>query len=121
MNQILLIGGQPKGFKEPFSRETHSGKVLHRILEKYQAEDHVYLADIWDTPEQEQNREFIPGIIESLWSIALNWYPPIALGKYQYEFLKPHLPDLRYLPHPASRSQAKLQELDTGIKHYLGI
>jgi hypothetical protein len=117
--RLLLIGGNPLGHQEPFSEKTHSGKVLHNMVRKLGAEERVYYADIWENQEDEDTRRFDHDSIQGLWVLASNGWEPIALGRYQFNFLRHHLPMLEYLPHPASRRLQDIQALWKGLKERL--
>ena len=119
----LLIGGQPKGYDEPFSIQTRSGKILRGMVDRlipdpFERLQRVYYADIWANQEEEDAKKFDSESITELWWLADEYWPPVALGRYQYNFLRNQirLPDIRYLPHPASRSQNKLKELFEGLE-----
>ena len=122
MKKILLIGGNPKGFDEPFDEHTVSGRRL-RALVKELGFDATYL-DLWDNPSMEEKW---PHVTEhKFWEIyrqAEDGREVIALGlkvKRAIEesllwFPVPYYP-MVFLPHPASRRKGDLEKLRAGLK-----
>ena len=100
--KLVLVGGHPKGYSEPFSRETHSGKILHSILDDLHIKP--VLIDIY-TDESAEKRDYIePQIIEKLKALS-GFCKIVALGRFVYVALLKRGIHAIYLPHPASRGR----------------
>ena len=98
---ILLIGGQPKGFDEPFDIRTHSGKILRPMLEE--SGRPWMLLDLWNNQKEERKGE-INSFARAMILAALDYkYDVFVLGRYQQTRLEKAGIHLPYLPHPSSR------------------
>lgn len=115
MKKLVLIGGHPKGYSEPFHPSTKSGKVLRAIL----AELRIFpeLLNLWENGEQESEGALLPAISKKLKNFQSDNYTIIALGQYQYKVLKSENFECLYLPHPASRRTVDRQRLREGLSN----
>lgn len=116
MAKLLIIGGYPKGYKEPFSYETRSGKVLRRILSSNNID--ALLMDLWGSQEEEERGNIKPEVIERIQRRYRQGYRIIVVGRYMYNCLEKviakHI-DIHYLPHPASRTNYHRKQLEHGL------
>jgi len=111
---ILLIGGNPKGYGEPFHPKTLSGKRLLKLIDKHHLK--TQLMDLWQTEEEEAI-----GTVDSKGIYYLQKQAQdksiriIALGYKVYHTLQNCNVPCEYLPHPASRRKIDLQKLEAGL------
>ena len=122
--KILFVGGNPKGWDEPFDLRTHSGQVLRGIVNELGIDAH-YL-DLWDNPEMEEKypkvtkakyREIYEEVEDGYLAVPLGrkvkraimecdaWFSPFPITV----FIK------TFLPHPASRRAADIKALKDGL------
>ncbi|NWG36692.1 hypothetical protein [Nitrososphaera sp.] len=118
MAKLLIIGGYPKGYKEPFSYETRSGKVLRRILSSHNIE--ALLMDLWGSRHEEEMGRIKPEVIRKIQRRYRQGYRIIVVGRYMYNCLmkaiaKSRSIDIHYLPHPASRTNYHRRQLEHGL------
>src|SRR2546428_6546270 len=106
MAKLLIIGGYPKGYDVPFSRETRSGKVLHHILSSYNI--NALLMDLWQTANEEIKGDIKPEVIQKIRRKYRQGYRIIVVGRHMYNCLSRYVTQhikIHYLPHPASRTK----------------
>lgn len=97
----LLIGSHPKGYLEPFHPETHSGRILRKLIGD-RVETFVFF-DLWaDEIEQKSNTLTTKTRLELSKHIACG-YRLIALGRVVQKALSTYDFPYTCLPHPASR------------------
>ena len=82
--KIVLIGGYPKGFDEPFHIKTVSGRILRKIVSELDF-DPIYF-DLWDTKEEENSRKLSVKTKRKLQEFEKRDYILISLGKYIEKF-----------------------------------
>jgi hypothetical protein len=114
--KIVLIGGYPKGFKEPFHIKTRSGRVLHKITDELQIKPVFF--DLWENKKEEDLRTLSDKTTLALNEFIKNNYKLVALGRYIEEVLIKNNFVCEYLPHPASRDNKFLLKLKSGLKKY---
>jgi len=114
--KIVLIGGYPKGFEEPFHIKTRSGRVLHKIVDNLEITPKFF--DLWTNKEEEDSRILPNNTILTLKKLITDGYILIALGKYIEKTLIENNFVCEYLPHPASRDKKFLIRLQNGLKKY---
>ena len=99
--KLVLVGGNPKGNSEPFSRETHSGNILHSILDELRVKP--ILIDIYADARAERLDIIEPKTIETLKTLS-GFCQLFSLGKiFQTALIKRGI-QTAYLPHPARHS-----------------
>ncbi len=114
--KIVLIGGYPKGFKEPFHIKTKSGRVLHKITDELEITPVLF--DLWKTEEEENARTLTKATKSKLNRYIRENYKLIALGRYIEKELIDNKFTCEYLPHPASRDKKYIINLKEGLKKY---
>jgi len=114
--KIVLIGGYPKGFKEPFHIKTKSGRVLHKITDDLNIKPEFF--DLWKNKEEEDARVLSNKTISMLKKLITSDYKLVALGRYIEEVLIKNNLICEYLPHPASRDKKNLLQLQNGLRKY---
>ena len=109
MPKLALIGGNPKGYNQPFHPDTLSGRRLRNILTDLKL--HCKIVDMT------KNFDDIPteAEIEDLQK-QLQGYKVIFLGRFVERQLKKHFPNGVYLPHPASRRKSDIIRLKQGLE-----
>lgn len=112
--KLLLIGGYPKGYDEPFHIKTVSGRILRKIVHELDFEP-VYF-DLWKTKEEEDSRILDISTKNKLKKFKSDGYILISLGKYIEKVLTENDIDSEYLPHPASRDKKYIDMLRAGLK-----
>ncbi len=112
--KIVLIGGYPKGFDEPFHIKTVSGRILRKIVCELKLEP-IYF-DLWNSKEEEDSRELSVQTRKKLKSFETNGYNLISLGRYIEKVLSENNINSEYLPHPASRDKKYVELLKEGLK-----
>ncbi|PIZ52713.1 hypothetical protein COY26_03855 [Candidatus Woesearchaeota archaeon CG_4_10_14_0_2_um_filter_33_10] len=117
-NKLLLIGGYPKGYEEPFHTKTPSGKILRGILKKNKIE--AVLFDLWCN-EKEENREKLSSKIKlKLLEYHKKGFILVALGRKVQRVLNNYSLPCNYLPHPASRNKNLVLDLEKGLRELNG-
>lgn len=116
MRKIVLIGGHPKGFEEPFHPKTKSGKILRKITGDLKINP-IYF-DLWNNQIEEDKRKLSSTTIKKLLEFANSDYTLIALGRYIQKALIYNNCKCDYLPHPASRDIKYINILKKGLKKY---
>jgi hypothetical protein len=111
--KIVLIGGYPKGFEEPFHIKTRSGKILHKITDQLQNKPIFF--DLWENKEEEDARILTDKTKSALNKFVKNSHKLIALGRYIEEVLVKNNFMCEYLPHPASRDKKFVLQLEKGL------
>lgn len=116
MSKLLIIGGNPKGYPEPFSYETRSGKVLRKILSNNSIS--AQLMDLWESQEDEVLGEIKQEVLNDITSKYVEGYKVVVVGRYMYTCVKRYLNelDIHYLPHPASRTTHHRKLLERGLR-----
>jgi len=116
MTKIVLIGGYPKGFEEPFHIKTRSGRILHKIVDNLKIKPTFF--DLWKNIDEENARTLSNITTRTLRKLVANDYKLIALGRYIEKVLIKNKFVCVYLPHPASREKKFLTRLQNGLKKY---
>jgi hypothetical protein len=114
--KIVLVGGHPKGFPEPFNIKTKSGKVLRKIVSDIDI-DPIFF-DLWENQEQQDNGIISSEIKEKIKVFNKNGYIIVALGRFAEKALNESSLDCNYLPHPASRDAKFIKQLKSGLKRF---
>lgn len=112
--KIVLIGGYPKGFDEPFHPKTTSGRILRNIVNEIGI-DPIYF-DLWKNEEEEISRKISSEIKKQLKNFEAKKYILISLGRYIEKALKDNAINSHYLPHPASRDIKYVKILKKGLR-----
>ena len=107
---LVLIGGNPKGFLEPFDQTTLSGKRLRKLIATLDLD--CRLCDMT------RNKNDVPSSQEiAKLKQELQGYKIVFLGRFVERRLRKHFPQGKYLPHPASRRKSDLQRLQEGLRN----
>ena len=114
MNRIVLIGGYPKGYDEPFHIKTTSGRILRKIVGELKI-DPIYF-DLWNSKEEEDSRKLSNKTKKILLEFEKGSYILISLGKYIEKVLSESGIKTQYLPHPASRDKKYIDILKAGLE-----
>lgn len=104
--RVVLIGGNPKGYLQPFSWGTLSGRRLRNIIAEVGLDCEII--------DMTQNRTDLPTAQEKeqLKRRFNNGHTIVVfLGRFVEKQLRGVLPHGFYLPHPASRRRADLEKL----------
>ncbi len=112
--KLILIGGYPKGYSEPFHIKTTSGRILRKIVNELKLNP-IYF-DLWDTKEEEDSRIISVKNKNKLKRFKSDGYTLISLGKYIEKVLVDNNIDSEYLPHPAARDKKYVDMLRIGLK-----
>ena|SRR3990167_9704461 len=115
--KLILVGGYPKGYEKPFDVKTHSGKILHAILNKNGLTSHEFV-DLWETKEQEQEGNVSWEKLGYFEKFNDEFVRIIALGKWVYKCLSNSGITCVYLPYPASRRKENILQLEKGLIEY---
>ena len=117
MPKLLLIGGYPKGFAEPFHPATKSGRILRDILRRNNIE--AEFLDLWNNENEEKKSEIRSNKIVEILEFKENGFEIIALGKHVHNCIsrQSNIP-IRYLPHPASRKTKDRRKLEAGLLRF---
>jgi hypothetical protein len=113
--KIILIGGHPKGFQEPFHPKTVSGRILRKIVNEIDIKP-IYF-DLWKNEEDENSRILSIDVKNELNNFLKKKYKLISLGRYIEKALRDNGIDSKYLPHPASRDKKYVEVLREGLKN----
>jgi hypothetical protein len=114
--KIVLIGGHPKGFPEPFNIKTKSGRVLRKIVSEIKI-DPIFF-DLWENQEQQDCGIISETIKKEVGLFIEKGYIIVALGRFAEKALKESSLDCNYLPHPASRDAKFIKQLKNGLKSF---
>ena len=114
MSKIVLIGGYPKGYNEPFHVKTTSGRILRKIVTDLNM-DPIYF-DLWNSKEEEDSRKLGVKTKKKLVEFEKQGFILISLGKYIEKVLIENKIKTQYLPHPASRDKKYVEMLRAGLK-----
>ena len=112
--KIVLIGGYPKGYDEPFHPKTASGRILRKIESELNINPTYF--DLWKTKEEEDTRLLSTQVKNKLSKFTRDGYILIALGRYIEKVIVSNNIECQYLPHPASRDKKYVQILKNGLK-----
>lgn len=113
MKKIVLIGGYPKGFSEPFHIKTKSGKILRKIADDLKICPIFF--DLWNNQKEEDSRKLKPSVKNKLDEFKRNNHILIALGRYIEKAMNDNKYSCIYLPHPASRDKKYITVLKNGL------
>jgi len=113
-NKLLLIGGYPKGYEEPFHIKTHSGRVLHGMLKKNGIQ--AVLFDLWNNAKEENREKLSSKVKLKLSGYCKEGFILVALGRRVQRVLNNSSLTCSYLPHPASRSRNLRFRLEKGLR-----
>jgi len=111
--KIVLIGGHPKGYKEPFDIKTKSGRVLRKITSEIGI-DPIFF-DLWDNQKEEDERTIKPKTHKKLSEFTKKECNLIALGRFVEKAIIDNGYKCKYLPHPASRDTKYIKLLRQGL------
>ncbi len=114
MSKIILIGGYPKGYDEPFHIKTTSGRILRKIVDELKI-DPIYF-DLWNSREEEDSRKLSSKTKKKLVEFEQQNFVLISLGKYIEKVLIENKIKTQYLPHPASRDRKYVDILKSGLR-----
>jgi len=107
--KVVLIGGNPKGHRIPFSSKTFSGRRLHKIIKK--AGLTCEIVDMTSNSNDvcsDEEKELLRKRFENC--------QVVFLGRFVERQLRDVFPNGVYLPHPASRRKKDLERLEEGLK-----
>ena len=107
MPSILILGEHDKGFGEPFSLKTLSGKRLRAALSEFGVD--AKLGNVFDYDHGTVTER-------NLRVACAGCQVVIALGKVAAAECERQQIDYQYLPHPAVRSTLLLGKLRTGLQ-----
>jgi len=113
MKKIILIGGYPKGFAEPFHVKTRSGKILRKITDDLKISPIFF--DLWNNKKEENSRKLKLVTKKKLIKFIGKDYILVALGRYIEKVLVGKNISCFYLPHPASRDKKYIYALKSGL------
>jgi len=108
--KVVLIGGNPKGHRIPFSSKTFSGRRLHKIIKK--AGLTCEIVDMTSNSNDvcsDEEKELLRKRFENC--------QVIFLGRFVERQLREIFPNGIYLPHPASRRRGNLERLENGLRN----
>ena len=108
--KIALIGGNPKGFLEPFDPKTLSGRRLRRLIAESDLD--CRLCDMTKNTNDVPSSQEIANLKKDL-----EGYKIVFLGRFVEHQLREHFPQGIYLPHPASRRKTDQQKLEDGLRN----
>ncbi len=111
--KLILIGGYPKGFDEPFHPKTASGRILRKIVTELKLNP-IYF-DLWNTKQEEDSRKLSIKVKKQLHEFEKEGYILISLGRYIEKVLLDNQINSHYLPHPASRDKKYIDLLRGGL------
>jgi hypothetical protein len=115
---LILIGGHPKGFEEPFHSKTKSGRILRKMIGEPKEGLFVFF-DLWKNQEQQDLGIVDKKIIKELKIFLKKNNKLIALGRFTEKALFENKIECIYLPHPASRRQKDVLKLSDSLKSML--
>ena len=113
MKKVVLIGGHPKGYAEPFHPKTKSGRVLHVIVDDLKIKPELF--NLWKNEAGEQKREIGRTMRKKLLKYLTDGFLIVALGRYQEQVLVKNDIKCVFLPHPASRRAVDRGKLKSGL------
>ena len=117
---LILIGGHPKGFEEPFHSKTKSGKILRKMIGEPQSGLFSFF-DLWENQEQQDLGIIDEKVVKELKFFLKKKHKLIALGRFTEKALIINNIECVYLPHPASRRQVDVLKLKKSLQVLLGI
>ncbi|MEX2436795.1 MAG: hypothetical protein WD471_01365 [Candidatus Paceibacterota bacterium] len=112
--KLVLIGGYPKGFDEPFHIKTTSGRILRKIVDEVEL-DPIYF-DLWSNKKEEDSRVISNKTKKKLKEFESKGYTLVSLGRYIEKVLLDNKIKSHYLPHPASRDKKYVDLLREGLR-----
>lgn len=110
--QIILIGGNPKGYPQPFDPKTLSGSRLRKILNRCPLD--AKLLDMTVNPNDRPDSNEIRSLLKIITTSKPDHV--FFLGRFVERRLKKFIPTGHYLPHPAARNPKDLQHLENTLK-----
>ncbi len=113
-SKLLLIGGYPKGYEEPFHIKTASGRILRGMLKKNKID--AVLLDLWADEKEENSEKLSSEARLKLLEYRKDGFALVALGRRVQRVLSNYSLPCTYLPHPASRSRNLVLSLEKGLK-----
>ncbi len=116
--KIVLIGGHPKGFNEPFHIKTKSGKILRSITTELKIMPIFF--DLWDNQPQMDSGKIDNHVVKKLTKLTKSGHVLVSLGRFTEKALRENEISCKYLPHPASRNAKYIKELRSGIRNLIG-
>lgn len=111
--KIVLIGGHPKGFDEPFDVRTRSGKILRKITDELRIKPIFF--DLWRNQAEMEAGKIEYAVINRLIKFKKSKHTLIALGRFTEIALRESEIECKYLPHPASRDAKYIKQLRDGL------
>ena len=110
---VVLIGGNSKGYDRPFHPNTLSGQRIRAILKR----NHLP----FELENMTKNRSDKPSFEEKA-NLHMRYkdYKVVFLGRFVERELQSLFPEGEYLPHPASRRKQDLKRLEDGLVHLNG-
>jgi hypothetical protein len=114
--KLVLIGGHPKGYEEPFHIKTKSGRILRKITDELRLNPLFF--DLWDNQAEEDSRTLKGDTKKKLEEFTENKFVIIALGRYIEKVIIDSGYKCIYLPHPASRDAKYLKKLKCGLEKF---
>lgn len=115
---LILIGGHPKGFEEPFHSKTKSGKILRKMIGEPQKGLFSFF-DLWENQDQQDLGIIDIEVVKKLKIFLNKKYKLIALGRFTEKALVLNKIECIYLPHPASRRQKDVLKLKKSLQELL--
>jgi len=115
--KLLFVGGQPKGEPEPFSVNTHSGKVLRGIVAELKTlyDFDIEYLDLWENEEDERSGLVSMGKSQVLNEKVLTGWHLIPLGHYVEQALRRNGFNVGPYPHPARHGKRLREILEANI------
>ena len=111
---LILIGGHPKGYEEPFHSKTKSGKILRKMIGEPR-KGHFGFFDLWENQDEQDLGIVDEKIIKELKNFLKKKHKLIALGRFTEKALVENKIECIYLPHPASRRQKDILKLRNSL------
>jgi hypothetical protein len=118
--KVILVGGHPKGYPEPFDERTLSGHRLRGIVKELGLDAEYF--DLWENESQERDGRITQETHYFLMRAASDGQI-IALGKRVKESLELYGFEglgegFITLPHPAARRKQDLEVLKDGLSKF---
>lgn len=112
---VVLVGGNPKGYDIPFHPWTVSGNRLRKILAELKLDPMII--DLWDTQAEEEIGRLKSQYLHLFRDVLDMDGRLVCLGQYVFDAIypafqgTPWLDRLEYAPHPGSRNPELLKIL----------